>query len=258
MEKKISTEVWFSKPFSYMAGLVQSALFGLTDNVTGTTKLYLNLIDIKKENLELKKSNNELSVLNAAMKDLQIENTRLSQLLGFKQKSKMNLIPAQVIARDLLPDHAAITINKGSNDGLKTGMAVLNTEGVVGHIFKPQLTSAHVLLITDRYSVVDTVAQRTRSRGLVEGKDRKTCILNYIDNYEDLKVGDLMVTSSLDRIFPKGFPVARIEAIKKESFAVSPHIELKPVVNADRVEEVFVILDTGDADYSHEFKGQEL
>ncbi len=243
-----TAEGWYDRPFAFLAGAVEQFFFTFSDGVRGTTKLYIDLIDIKKENQSLRSQNKELSTRLLAMDELTKENQRYNALLDFKQKNKMDLVAARIMSRDLLSDHATVRINKGTNHGLKAGMAVITTEGVVGHVFRPESFTSHVLLITDRYSVVDGLISRSRSRGIVEGKAQNGLALHYVEKSEDVKKGDLIVTSGLDNIFPKGFPVAVVESVENKAFAVSLKVELHPVVDSDKVEEVFIITDAKDLD----------
>ncbi len=239
---------WYDKPFSFMAGLVESIFFSFSDGVRGTTKMYLDLVDIKKENQSLRAQNKELQTRLLQSDELAKENQRFNALLDFKQKNKMELVAARIMSRDLFSDHATVRIDKGTNQGLKAGMAVITTEGVVGHIFRPETFTSHVLLITDRYSVVDGLINRSRARGIVEGKSPGGLALHYVEKSEDVLKGDVIVTSGLDNIFPKGFPVAVVESVENKAFAVSLKVELRPVVDPDKVEEVFVITDAKEQD----------
>jgi rod shape-determining protein MreC len=241
---------WHDRPFSFLASVVQTGFFHFADSVRGTTSLYLDLINIKKENQDLKAKNAELITRIQEMAELAKENDRLNSLFEFKNRSQMQLIAARVMSRDLLSDHDTLQINKGTSHGLKDGMAVISTEGVVGHIFKAELFSAQVLLLSDRYSVVDGLISRSRARGIVEGKNSSTISFRYVEKSEDVQVGDLIVTSGLDNIFPKGFPIGKVESVENKSYAVSLRIEITPAVNPTKVEEVFIIVDAKNEDFS--------
>ena len=250
MQQRPSRTDWFDRPFSFMAGSLQNGFFSLSDGVRGTTSMYVNLIDIKKDNQSLKSENETLKTQLLAMQELQKENDRLAGLLDFQTKTKMQLIAARVISRDLLTDHATIRISKGTHHGLKAGEAVISTQGVVGYIFRPEAFTSQILLITDRYSVVDGIVARSRARGIVEGKGPDACILRYVEKSEDIQKGDLIVTSGIDNIFPKGFPVATVEEVENKPYASSLRVELKPVVDPDKLEEVFVITNAAEEDLS--------
>lgn len=241
---------WYNKPFSYLAGLTQNIFFSFSDGIRGTTSLYLNLIDIKKENQHILSQNHELLTRLSMMEELRKENERLNKILDFKTQSKMQLIAAKVMGRDLLSDHATLQIDKGTHHGLKQGMAVITTEGVVGYIFRPEAFSSYILLITDRYSVVDGVISRSRARGIVEGKNQNSCSLRYVEKSEDIQVGDIVVTSGIDNIFPKGFPIAKVTSVESKSYSVSMKVDLVPAVDPNQVEEVFVVTNAMQEDYS--------
>lgn len=257
MEQKPTQSLWIDEPFTALAGGLQNLVHGFVAGITDTTKLYVDLINIKKENAQLLQSKNEISTRLEIFNEIQQENDRLRSLLDFKQSHKLDLKAAVVIGKDLWLDQNRITINKGSEDGLKHGQAVVTTQGVVGHVYRPQKYVSQVMLITDRYSVVDAIVQRSRSRGIVEGKNDSKCLLKYIDSSDNVKVGDIVVTGGLDNIFPKGFPIATIESVERKTFSVALKVELKPFVDVNKVEEVFVITNANHQDLVDQFVSAE-
>jgi len=247
---------WYDRPFSFLAAMTQNGFFSFSDGVRSTTGMYLDLINIKKDSQKVEDENRELRTRLEAMSEISKENDRLNELLGFKAKTKMALIAARVMSKDLVSDHNTLRINKGTHDGLKAGQAVITTGGVVGYIYRPQAFTSQILLITDRYSVVDGIVARSRARGIVEGKSASNCSLRYVERSEDVKPGDLVVTSGLDNIFPKGFPVATVESVENKSYLVSLKVELKPIVDPDKVEEVFIITNASNEDLSDRLTAQ--
>lgn len=241
MEQKRVENNWFTEPFTFMAQSIQSLFSQLSLGVKSTTAEYVNLLNIKAQNAQLHKENSELKARLNQFTENQIELEKLKTLLDFEKNTKMDLVPAQVVGRDLVPDHNTITINKGSKHGLKAGQAVLTVSGAVGYVFKPQYFTSHVMLITDRYSVVDALIQKTRAHGIVEGKSKESCVLQYVERTEDVKPGDLIVTGGLDNIFPKGFPLGVVASVERKTKNASLSIELKPVVDAGKIEEVFIV-----------------
>lgn len=259
MQQRPQESNWLSKPFTLLGSSISESFYSFSHGVKETTAMYINLINIKKHSEELKSTNNELQARLEKMNELLIENDRLRGLLTFKEQTKMSLMAAQVIGRDLVLDHSTVTINKGTNDGIKAGQAVITTGGVLGYIFKPEPFTSHVMLITDRYSVVDGIVQRTRAHGIVEGKSQhdSTLSLKYVERTEDVQEGDLVVTGGLDNIFPKGFPVAVVESVEKKTFSVSLKVELRPVVDPYKVEEVFIVADAANEDFGDKFAPQQ-
>lgn len=249
MEQKKSQESWFAQPLSFMADGFQSLFSGLSLGVRETTAEYLNLLRIKKDNARLESELAEIKTRLKLFDESQIEIARLKNLLDFQKSTKMELLPAQVIGRDLLPDHNTITINKGKKHGLKHLQAVITVAGAVGYIFRPSQHTSHVMLITDRYSVFDAMIQKTRARGIIEGTSKDRGILQYIDRTEDIKTGDIIVTGGLDNIFPKGFPLAVVTDVERKTKSAALIVNVKPVVQANKIEEVFVILDAAHEDF---------
>jgi rod shape-determining protein MreC len=247
-ERKGAAAAWYDEPFKWVSGITQTSLSSLNTTIRHTTSLYVDLIGIKKQNNELKSENQELLARNLRTQELETENNRLRALLAFKESTKMELVAAQVIGRDLMPDHRSITINKGTSSGLKPGQAVITTLGAVGYIFRPSAQSSHVMLMTDRYAVIDGLVQRTRSQGIVEGQGSTDAYFKYAENAAEIKVGDIILTGGLDNIFPKGLPLAAVTHLEAKPFAVSAKIELKPFIDPYTIEDVFVIINPKNQD----------
>lgn len=253
MQQRPQESNWLARPFTLLSSSISEVFYGFSHGVKGTTAMYVDLINIKKHSEELKSTNNEMQSRLEKMNELLKENDRLRELLSFKEQTKMNLVAAQVIGRDLVIDHNTVTINKGTNDGLKAGQAVITTGGALGYIYKPGPFTSNVMLITDRYAVVDGIVQRTRAHGIVEGKSQNGCVLKYVEKTEDVKEGDLVVTGGLDNIFPKGFPVAIVESVERKTFSVSLKVDLRPVIDPYKVEEVFVVTNAANEDFGDKY-----
>lgn len=243
---------WALKPFAFALGSLQSLYSGFSSGVRGTTALYLDLIDIKLVNQNLLKENAELRAQLGTLTELKLENERLNSLLGFKQKSKMELLAAKVVAKDLLPNHKTLTINRGSQHGVKMHQAAITVGGVVGYVFRTSIYTSQILLLTDPYAVIDSIVQRSRARGIVEGSAKDQCRLRYLKRGDDVRVDDLVVTSGLDNIFPKGFPVATVKNVLKSQYGLSQEVELKPVVSPQTLEEVFIVLNANRENFETE------
>lgn len=250
MQKNAEEELWFTKPFTFIGGVIQGAYSSFSSGVRGTTSMYLDLINVKTENRELKTENAEMRAQLGSMTELKIENERLSKLLGFKQNSNMDLLAGRVVGKDLLLDHQTLTINRGTAHGVKKNMAALTVGGVVGYVYRTDLYTSQILLLTDRYAVIDALVQRSRARGLVEGSTKDQAVLKYVKRGDDVQVGDLVVTSGMYNIFPKGFPVGTVRKINKSLYGMTQELELTPSVDPLNLEELFVVLNANQADYT--------
>lgn len=253
MKRSPGEEPWYRKPFTATVSLVQGAYASFTSGVRGTTSMYLDLIDIKNHNATLKRENEELQATLGGLTELKLENERLTKLLDFKQSTKMELLGAKVIARDLSPDHYSIRINRGARHGLKKLQGVITVQGVVGYVLKVEAESSQVLVLTDRSAAIDGIVQRTRARGLISGKSQTMCRLRYLERADDVAAGDMIVTSGLQGYFPKGFPIGRLKSVRKTDYGISLEADVDPIVNPSNLEEVFVVLNAGHEDFNERF-----
>jgi rod shape-determining protein MreC len=172
--------------------------------------------------------------------ELAQENARLHALLDLRQTLHGDLVAAHVIGRDAGTLSRTLVIDRGERDGVAKGAAVLAPSGVVGHVFLAARDAARVLLITDHNSGVDAIVQRTRARGIVEGQIDGGCVLKFVKRTEDVQVGDLVVTSGVDGIFPKGLPIGRVTAVDKRGQGLFQAVEVTPAVDPGALEEVLV------------------
>jgi rod shape-determining protein MreC len=170
---------------------------------------------------------------------------RLQGLLEFKQSADRPVLAAQVIGLDPSGWFKSVIIDKGTNAGLNTDMPVVSATGVVGRIVSASRNYAKVLLIIDQNSAVDCLIQRSRERGMVKGISLENCKLDYMVKSSDVDAGDMVVTSGLGGVFPKGIPVGRVLSVNDISGKLFREIKVKPTVDFSKLEEVLVILKEG-------------
>ncbi len=233
---------WYLSPFISIASNIQSAYSGFTASIQSTTSLYLNLIDIKKKNLKLKKEVIKINALKVQLSEVQIENERLEQLLNFKNNIQQQSLAARVIAHDLLfGTHSTIRVNRGTQDGVEINQSAITPLGVVGVVFHAEKTFSDILILTDNFSTIDAMVQRSRVRGVIAGK-RGSCTMQYLERADDVQSGDLIITTGLDNIFPKGIPIGHVIKVQKRSHDISQQVEVEPLINPHNLEEVLIIL----------------
>lgn len=250
MKRNPGEDPWYRRPFTWFVAVSQGGYSGFTSGVRGTTSMYMNLMGIKKDNVRMQHENEELRAQLGALAELKLENERLNLLLQFKLNTKMQLLAAKVIARDLSPDHESIRINRGYRQGLRKQMGIITVQGVVGYVLSTEMDTAQILVLTDRSAAIDALVQRTRARGLVSGKDSNAIRLRYLERADDVAVGDAVVTSGLKGSFPKGFPVGKVTSVRKTDFGISQEALVEPAVSPSNLEEVFVVTDSGGEDFN--------
>jgi rod shape-determining protein MreC len=172
--------------------------------------------------------------------EVEQENARLRELLDFRSRLVGDVLAAAVIGRDATGLARTLTIDRGERDGVVKGSAVLSPAGVVGQVFLASAHSARVLLITDHNSGLDAIVQRTRARGIIEGTLAEGCGLKFVKRTEDLQPGDVIVTSGVDGIFPRGLPIGQITNVDKRGQGLFQYAAVRPFVDFERLEEVLV------------------
>jgi rod shape-determining protein MreC len=211
--------------------------------VEGTFQRYVFLIHLEEENRNLKQKIAQLQEQNHRMKEMKLANERLRELLQFREKNSSSMIGAEVIGQDPSSWFKSVTIDKGERNGVKKGMAVISSAGVIGQILKTASHYAIVLLLTDYNSAIDSVVQRTRAKAIVEGRGENRCQLKYLLRADEVAVGDVVVTSGLGGNFPKGLRIGEVMKVDKKGYGVFQYAELVPSVDLTQLEEVFVIME---------------
>jgi len=203
---------------------------------------YFQLIKVRQENAHLMAEVDTLKMENSRYRELLSAHERLQKLLQFKQTTSQPVLAAQVVGLDPTGWFKSVIINKGEDAGLGLNMPVVNANGIIGRVVSLSSNYAKVLLIIDQNSAVDCLVQRSRDRGMVKGLSDETCKLNYVVKSSDVAVGDMVVTSGLGGVFPKGIPVGEILNVEDNPGKLFKDIKIRPAVDFSKLEEVLVIL----------------
>ena len=176
------------------------------------------------------------------LRELSQENARLKNLFNFKQKSLLRLVAARIIGRSLDSWSSSVIIDKGRYNGIKSGMVVISPQGLVGSIVESTDNTSKVLLINDPNQGVSSIVQRSRQEGLVSGTLGTNLIMRYLPDEAQIVVGDIIITSELSQIYPKGLLLGRVVNIGREFSGLNRYALVKPVVDLANIEEVLVIV----------------
>ena len=150
------------------------------------------------------------------------------------------MVAARVIGVDATSWFRSITIDRGSSEQIREGMAVVSAYGVVGRIVTCTPHSSRVLLVVDASSKLSTLIERTRARAICRG-DGDSMSLDYLPLTDDVQVGDLLVTSGLGGGFPKGLIVGAVTRVDKRGYDMFQTVKVEPAVDFEHLEEVLVI-----------------
>jgi rod shape-determining protein MreC len=240
VQVKAGRLTFMEKPVLAVSGFFERVITGAYNAVESVGQGYALLVRTHRENKRLKEELEQLKLENSITNELLLENERLRELLGFKKLQPLTAVAAQVIGQESSPSSRTVTINKGTNDGIERDMAVITSSGIVGKVQALLPGTAKIMLLTDPGSTLAVRVQRNREEGLLEGK-LESCALKYVSFYVDIQEGDLLVTSGLDGIYPKGLPVARVIKVTKHEASAFQTVVAEPAVGFSRLEEVLVL-----------------
>jgi rod shape-determining protein MreC len=236
-----TTTTFFERSVLTLAAPFQLSIDGIVDSITDTWRNYLWLVDARQRNLALEQENLQLRSQLQQVTEVSLQNKRLRKLLAFVDDLDLPALPAQVIGEDASNWARTIIIDKGTRAGLHNGLPVVAAQGVVGRIIKIAPDSSRVLLITDASSAIAALIQRTRTRGVARGRGDNLSI-EYALRDANIQEGDLLVTSGMGGVFPKGLPLALVESVKKDQFGLFQQITAMPTIDFSLLEEVMVIV----------------
>ncbi len=220
--------------------------------VSGIWRHYFFLVSVAKENDKLKKALNHAIEKNKQQDEIELSNARLRNLLDLRKTLSTRVLAADVVGRDPSPWFKSIIINKGKSDGIETGLPVVIPEGIAGRVEDVSSHYSKVLLIIDRNSAVDALVQRTRARGVIKGESTGRYLFKYVLRKHDIRVGDTVVSSGLDGVFPKGLRIGYVSGVIRGNSGIFQDVTVTPYVDFEKLEEVLILLDIPKHDFVSE------
>ena len=195
--------------------------------------------DLAAENADYQDQVDQLQSQLVKMRELEVENSDLRNLLSMKERTGPGaLIPVQVIARDDTPYVQAITIDHGSNDGVRQDAVVITTKGLVGHVERVDPTSSKVRLINDLNSSVSVRLQtESRTTGVLRGQSQgNLMVIAYIPQTDVVQPGDVVLTSGLGGMYPEGLVVGKVARVERKDADPFQAAVVEAAVEMDKLE----------------------
>jgi rod shape-determining protein MreC len=225
----------FSRVQAAMAGAV-----GLVRNGWGD---YVALRGTRAENEALKRQLAEMEVQLQQERSLAARTQQLQELLDLKSSTSLPTIAADVIAGNPNPGVLSVTVNRGSADGVLTDMAVISPKGIVGRVVgRPAAHAARVQLLVDPAAAAGAVVERIRSGGMVVGVDDDPPLqMQLVSNLSEVSVGDSVVSSGADGVYPRGFAIGKVEKSER-GHGLYRIITVRPAVDFSSIDEVLIVL----------------
>jgi len=202
---------------------------------------YFALQNTTKESEQIRRENDALKLQLAQLQGKAAEADRLAALLNFRQsQANVPMIGARVIGTGAGTASLTIQLDRGERDGIRKNMGVITPDGVVGKVVEAYPNASQVLLLTDKESGVGAMLADSRVQGPVGGQGEPLLVMKYVPNDDTVNLGDRVITSGMDRIFPRDLPVGTVAEIKSGN--QFKQIRVKPAANLERLEEVLVLL----------------
>jgi rod shape-determining protein MreC len=237
--------------------MLESVVFGIfaevqraaTAMVTGAQdgwQNYFALQEIRRDNERLTEEVSQLRIRLQQERALAAQSRTLQDLLDLRGQVDFStttgmVIRSTVIGGGAAPEFRTVTIDKGTQDGLKTGMAVLAPAGVVGRVILPSARASKVQLLIDVNAGAGAIVERSRAQGIVMGNGEDWLRMDYVPGTADIKAGDIVVTSGIEGIYPKGFVIGQIESVQPGAATFSA-VVVRPSVDFSALEGVLVVL----------------
>lgn len=215
---------------------INRSLKGLHD----TWNRYLFLVGKQDESRRLRRENAVLNDLLNNYREGYQEGMRLRKLLDIKDGLHHKAVAARVIDNDRTSLFKTILINKGTTEGLRVGLPVLSDQGVVGRIIETSWHASRILLLIDENSNIDALLQRTRAQGILQGAGSAGCNLKYISRVENVQAGDVVLSSGLAGVFPKGLLLGFVTGTPGSEGGLFQKIDVASAVDFGKLEEVLV------------------
>ena len=210
-------------------------------SIRGIWNHYFALQNTSRDNEQLRRENDALKLQITQLQSKAAEADRLAGLLNFRKlHMEVPMVGARVIGASAGTASQTIDIDRGERDGIKRNMGVITPDGVVGKVIESYANSAQVLLLTDKDSGVGALLTESRIQSPVGGTGEPLLSMKYVPNDDTVNNGEHVVTSGMDRIFPRDLPVGTIVEVKPAN--PFKQIRVRPAANLERLEEVIVLL----------------
>lgn len=232
---------YFQRSVIAVTAPFQNGFRAVVGAVRGVWGDYLYLFGTRAENIRLKEEINQLRSEVQTMREEIYRAGRLEEFFAYQSETGFAGMAARVIGESPDPWSRTIVVNRGQQEGLKRNLPVVTPDGLVGSVIQTSDHSSIVRLIVDRSSRVPVLISRSRARAILEGEGSGTCQLKYLDRTEDVQKGDVVITSGLAGIYPRGIEVGTVTQILSRNYGLYQYAKVMPKAPINRLEDVLVI-----------------
>jgi rod shape-determining protein MreC len=232
---------WWSGAVMDVAAPAQKFLTWPGLMLSDTWQKYVALRDLKGENERLRTELSRLEEENLQYREALVASVYLQQIAEMRSDLEVRMLPSQVVGLDVSPWFRSVLLDRGRSHGVNAGMPVITEQGVVGLVTATSRRASKTMLLLDRQSAIDGIVQRSRVRGIVRGRESDALDFEFVVRGSDVRVGDVVVTSGLGGIYPKGLRIGEVVEVG-EAGTLLQTARLQPAVDFGRLEHAFVLL----------------
>lgn len=222
----------------------QQAASTVTKFLADSWQFFGDVRNVYNDNRELRAELDKYSGTDLRILEIQQENLRLRNLLQFQEAVDHHVLPAQVIGRNPSNWFHTLTIDKGEKHGIEVDMPVVTNQGLVGKVVQVEPSHSKVQLLISSSSGISAIVQRTRDNGVLIGLSNPIGYtrITRLNQYADIQEGDVIISSPLTGIYPKGIAIGRVVEVYDDSVSLERSALVRPEVDFERLEEVLIIV----------------
>ena len=228
-----------------VAAPIQKAVAMPFDAMRSAWRRYVALVDAEHENEALHSEIARLGEENLQLREALVASGRLQRIAEMRERYEIPMLPAELVGVDASPWFRSVLVDRGRSQGVLSGMPVISEQGLVGLVTATSRSSAKAMLVLDRQTAIDGVIQRSRSRGIVRGRGSDELEFEFVARGSDVQLNDLVITSGLGGVYPKGLHIGTITQISDPDVRLLRTAVVRPAVDFGRLEQVFVMLRRG-------------
>jgi rod shape-determining protein MreC len=206
---------------------------------------YAQLVGVSEENERLAARIAALEEENLQLREALVAGGRLARIAEMRADVEVPMLPTQLVGADVSAFFRSVLLDRGRRHGVRSGMPVISEQGIVGLVTATSERAARATLLLDRQTAIDGTVQRSRTRGIARGRGGELVDFEFVARGADVAVGDVVITSGLDGVYPKGLRVGVVTAVSEDATGLLRTATLAPAVDFGRLEQAFVILRRG-------------
>ena len=236
---------WWQAVMLEIAVPIQDVVAAPVDAARGLWAEYVALLDVRERNERLRGRVAELEEANLQYREALVASGHLQQIAAMRDEFEIPMLPSEVVGLDVMPWFRSVLVDRGGAHGVRAGNPVITAEGVVGLVTATSRHAAKTMLLLDRQSAIDGIVQRSRARGIVRGQGTDRLAFEFVVRGGDVKVGDVVITSGLGAVYPKGLRIGEVVELLDPEGGLLQTATLRPAVDFGRLEQVFVMMRRG-------------